>query len=337
MRSVQQGRLLLCLLVLGRNDAHLVGVHDGGIGRLCRLFVVEPLCRKSGEEHDVFGRGELELEIGRRLESLVFQITGADDGKRGCLNTSQRPHTASGSDGESLRSVDADDPIGFAAGFGREVEVVVLLARPEVLQPLADRLVGEAADPQSHERLAALQKRVDVAENQFALASCIGCDDDTVGHVEQFFDDGELFEHTRIGLILLALSDLAGQEDELRRQDRQVFRLETLDAVLLGHGELDEVSEGPCHDVAVPLDITLPAVLGAHDGGDLPRHRGLFCDDYLHDKFGFFSGCVALVLFSDGRSAYGRSKRGCRFRRSTVGRPPVHQAADVSRHGGTRR
>ena len=127
---VQQGRLLLYLLVLDCDDAHLVGVHDGGIGCLCRLLVVEPLCRKSGEKRGVFGCGEFELEIGRRLEGLVFQVTGADDGQRGRLNTSQRPHAAPCGDGESLRGVDADDPIGLAAGFGREVEVVVLLARP---------------------------------------------------------------------------------------------------------------------------------------------------------------------------------------------------------------
>ena len=71
--------------------------------------------------------------------------------------------------------------------------------------------------------------------------------------------------------------------------------LETLDAVLLGHGELDEVPEGPCYDVAVSLDITLFAVFGAYDSGDFARYRRLFCDDYLHDS----DFLVVLQTFSD--------------------------------------
>ena len=138
---VQQGRLFLYRLALDRNYTHVFGIHDSGIGRLRRMFVVEALCRESGEERSVFGRREFELIIGRRLEGLVFQIAGADDGQRRCLDTSQRPHAAAGGDGESLRGVDADDPIGLAAGFGREVEGIVLLTRPEVLQSLADGFV----------------------------------------------------------------------------------------------------------------------------------------------------------------------------------------------------
>ncbi len=99
---VQQGRLFLYLLALDADYTYLFGIYDGGIGRLRRMFVVEALCRKSGEERRVFGRREFELIIGRRLEGLVFQIAGADDGQRGGLDTSQRPHAAAGGDGEGL-------------------------------------------------------------------------------------------------------------------------------------------------------------------------------------------------------------------------------------------
>ena len=39
--------------------------------------------------------------------------------------------------------------------------------------------------------------------------------------------------------------------------------------------------------VAVSLDKTVFTVRGSHDGGDLTRHRGLFCDNYLHDDSDF--------------------------------------------------
>ena len=38
-----------------------------------------------------------------------------------------------GSHGKRLRGVDTDAPVGFAAGFGREVKVVVFVAGAEVL------------------------------------------------------------------------------------------------------------------------------------------------------------------------------------------------------------
>jgi hypothetical protein len=51
--------------------------------------------------------------------------------------------------------------------------------------------------------------------------------------------------------------------------------------------EPDQVAEGPGYGVAVSLDKTVFTVRGSHDGGDLTRHRGLFCDNYLHDDSDF--------------------------------------------------
>ena len=50
----------------------------------------------------------------------VLQVTGADDRQRGGLHPSERPDAPPGSHGKRLRGVDTDDPVGFAAGFGRD-------------------------------------------------------------------------------------------------------------------------------------------------------------------------------------------------------------------------
>lgn len=197
---------------------------------------------------------------------------------------------------DNILSGITDDPVGLAAGFGREVEVVVLLPGAELLQPLADGPVGQAADPQPHERRAALQVRVDVAEDQLPFAARVGRHDDAFGHAEQLPEDVELFHDARVGLVLLALADLPGQEDERRGQDGQVLPAETCDAVLLGHRQTDQVAEGPGDGVAVSLDKTVFAVRGSHDGGDLTRHRGFFLSQVnYYPKPLFLLVCISVI------------------------------------------
>lgn len=57
---------------------------------------------------------------------------------------------------------------------------------------------------------------------------------------------------------------------------------------MLRHGKADQMAESPCHGVTVSLDETVPTVRSPYDSGDFTRYRGLLCDDYLHDIFGYF-------------------------------------------------
>lgn len=120
----------------------------------------------------------------------------------------------SGGKGKCLRCVDADNPVGLAAGFGRKVKVVVIAPRTQMFQSFPDSHVGKAAYPKPHERLATLQIGIDIAENEFPFTPRIRSDDDAFGHAEEFLDDTELFRDARIGLVLLAVPDLPGQKDE---------------------------------------------------------------------------------------------------------------------------
>ena len=327
---VQQRRLLGDIAAFDLRNLHAVAAPDCGTGFVRRRFRIVFRRRENGEGRSVFGRVELEPEIGLRRERGVFQIAPAHQRQRGGLHPAQRPCTASGSDGECLGCVDAHDPVRLTAGTGREVEVVVLAAGPYVSQPFADGPLGEAADPQPVEGRLAVEIVIDKAENQLAFAPGVGSHDDSLGAGEQLLEDGELFDGSRIGLVLLAAFDAARFEDEGFGKDRKVLPLEPFDAVGFRHGRAYEVAEGPCDGVAAPFDIAVLTGGSAHDGGDLLRYRGLFCyDDFHGSVFRMFSVAIyfaappALAPFRGGRSACGRSRGGCRSRRNTGCRRPA--------------
>ena len=84
-----------------------------------------------------------------------------------------------------MGSIDADEPVGFAACLGTAVEVVIFSAVFQVVHALTDRLVGKAADPKTGEGLGTTEVMVDVAEDQLAFAPGIGGYDDALGLVKQ--------------------------------------------------------------------------------------------------------------------------------------------------------
>ena len=153
---------------------------------------------------------------------------------------------------------------------------------------------------------------IDKTENKLAFASGVGGHDDSLGAGEQLLEDGELFDGSRIGLVLLAAFDAARFEDKGFGKDRKVLSLEPFDAVGFRHGRAYEVPEGPCDGVAAPFDIPLSAGGSAHDGGDLLRYRGLFCYDDFH-SFGF-SDVVSGYLFCCAARSFSLSRRAISLR-----------------------
>ena len=279
---VEQGRLFGRLPTFGLDDLCFTHRLNGGTSFLRGSLCVELLHRKGGEGRSVFGCVELESEIGLRRERGVFQIALANERQRRGLHPAQRPNAAASGDGKCLRGVDPHHPVGFAAGPGREVEVIVVAAGTDAGQPLANGPFGEAADPQPVKRHPAAKVVIDVPEDQLALTSGIGRYDDPLSTGEQLFEHSELFQGPGIGFVLLAAFDAAGFEDECFRQDRQVLPAETFEAVSFWHGRAYEVAESPRDGVASPFDITVPAGGGSHDGGDLLRYRRLFCYNDFH-------------------------------------------------------
>ena len=58
--------------------------------------------------------------------------------------------------------------------------------------------------------------------------------------------------------------------------------MESLHAVGLRHGWLHEMSECPCHVIAVSVHIALLSFGSSHDVGDFLGYAWFLCDDCLH-------------------------------------------------------
>ena len=173
---------------------------------------------------------------------------------------------------------------------------------------------------------------VQVAENQLSLTPRIGRHDDAVAAVEQLGDYTDLFQYPAVGFVAFLGTDLTGNEQELIGNDWQVVPAEALDAVAVRQCWLHQMTESPCHIVAVAIHITVFGFCRAHQSGDLTSHARFFCNDCLHILlvllFGFSGGFTSLaapVEFPPCRSFpsappvsgavfYGRNKCGSRPR-----------------------
>ena len=291
---VEQRRFLHLLLAL-----HL-GDKQGGlrfyliIYMLRRGFLLPFLQRR--ELHRLFPcafHRQMHLPKGFGCEALVLPVAGAHHGQRGCLHTSEGVGAPACGDGHGLRGVDAYQPVGLTACLGGMVEAVVAAALFEVAQPLADGLVGEGADPEAYEGRAAVQVAVEVAEDEFALASGIGGHYNLFALAEEPAHDAYLRDDAGFGLVALLRLGVTGLQGEGVGQDGQVLTGEAVDAVPFGHGELHEVPVGPGDGIAVAGKITFFSLARAHDAGYLTCHGGLLCDNRLHTDllFSVFTYC----------------------------------------------
>ena len=235
----------------------------------------------------------MHLPEGFGRKAFVLPVAGAHHGQRGCLHTSEGVGAPACGDGHGLRGVDAYQPVGLTACLGGMVEAVVAAALFEVAQPLADGLVGEGADPEAYEGRAAVQVAVEVAEDEFALASGIGGHYNLFALAEEPAHDAYLRDDAGFGLVALLRLGVTGLQGEGVGQDGQVLTGEAVDAVPFGHGELHEVPVGPGDGIAVAGKITFFSLARAHDAGYLTCHGGLLCDNRLHTDllFSVFTYC----------------------------------------------
>lgn len=98
-------------------------------------------------------------------EPLVLPKAGAHHRKGRCLHTTDGVSAAPCGYREGLRTVDTDEPVGFAAGLGGKVVVIVFRPVFQISQPFTDSLVGERTDPKAVKRHGASDMVVQVAEN----------------------------------------------------------------------------------------------------------------------------------------------------------------------------
>ena len=120
---------------------------------------------------------------------------------------------------------------------------------------------------------------VEVAENQFALASGICGNDDLFGMLEEVLDDAKLLLHP---VILLTLGILTADEQENIGDDWQGLATESRHSVGFGHGKLYQVTEGPGDAVVVASIVADFPFHSADDTGYLSCDAWFLCDNGNH-------------------------------------------------------
>ena len=199
-----------------------------------------------------------------RYESLDLALALHDHRERRRLDASERDDAADPSAAADRRRpgrVHADEPVGLGTRTRRCLERGELVARPQPLEALLDRLLRHRGDPEPVDRLLRAGRLVDVGEDELALAACVAGVDDAidVGASEELADRGELLLRLRVARL-----ELEGLGD-----DGQVGHAPLLQplVVVLGLGELHEVADGPGDDVLLRLEVRLVLLEAARERG----------------------------------------------------------------------
>ena len=183
----------------------------------------------------------MELVYRFGLETLVLPKPLADHRQRGCLYPSHGIRAASGGYRQRLCAVDAHQPVGFAAGFGGEIEVVILAPVLQFFQSFADGGVGQRAYPQPLERQGTADVGIQIPEYQFAFTGAVGRHDDAVALVPELGYHLDLLHRRRVRLVALVRLHLTGNQLEPFGDDGQAVAPEALDAVPVGQGKLNQI------------------------------------------------------------------------------------------------
>ena len=112
------------------------------VGR-CELQYIATVC---------INHTEVYLPERFRLETLVFPIAFAHHAKGRSLHTTYGIGATSCGYRQGLCAVDADEPVCLTSCLGCMIEIVILLAVPEVPKSLTDGGVRKRTDPETVER-----------------------------------------------------------------------------------------------------------------------------------------------------------------------------------------
>ena len=212
-----------------------------------------------------------------RREASVFPVPLADHRQCGCLHAPHRVCAPSGGYGQCLCAVDAPQPVGFAACFCRQIQVVVLVSVLQFLHALADGGIRQRAYPQAAEGQRASRVGIQVAEDKLPFAGTVRCHDDALAFLPQFRYHLYLFHRRRVRLVALVRPCLSGYQHELLRYHRQAVPAEALEAVAVRQGGLYQMPQCPCHMVAVSGVISFFFSCRSGDACYLTCHARFFC------------------------------------------------------------
>ena len=172
-------------------------------------------------------------------------------------------------EGVGARQIHAHQPVCPATAARRIGQPVVVSPWPQGLETLTDGRRREGRDPQPAERLPALRRLVNIAEDQLSLAPGVGRAHYARNprRVEDSSYDFELI----LGVFVDNQRPMLGQDGEQVAPPVAPFRV---DFVRLGKGY--EMPNRPRHHVAVAVQISIAPAGCTQFVRDIARHRGLF-------------------------------------------------------------
>src|SRR4051794_2157257 len=278
---VQERRALLALGLVELGDLAAHAAHGGDDG--VRLVGALQARLGAGVEAALVAARALGLEGGvdqpvlLGLEGADLLLAARDDGQRRRLHAPERDgavERGAQPDGGRARGVHADDPVGLRARLRRVAQLAEVRLVAQLAEGVAHRLIGHRVQPQALDGLLRLHVLVDVGEDQFALAPGVAGVDDRLDVLA-----AQLVAHD-LHLLLGAL--VAHHELEGARHDRQIGHAPLLElvVVLVGLGELDEVTDGPGDDVLRALQ---PARGLVPHAGVLLERAGQYAGEVLAD------------------------------------------------------
>ena len=176
--------------------------------------------------------------------------------------------------GEITGGVDPHQPVRLCPAEGGLVQAVIVPAGAQILKALPDRPVLHAGDPKALHGFRTARQLVDGAEDQFPLPSGVA----GVDHLRNVRGAQQLPQYGKLLLLVRNNGKLKGV-----REDGQVLQPPFGEIGMIGRGvgKPRQVAETPGDDRAAPGQVALVPFGRPDDGGDAPRHAGLFRDDKL--------------------------------------------------------
>ena len=177
--------------------------------------------------------------------------------------------------GKGAAGVHADQPVRLRAAQRAAVQAVIMRGGHKRVKALADRGIGQGADPQPLYRLGTPGMLIYQAEDQFALPA-------GVRRAHQGFRLPVQHQLLHDGVLAAGFGDHLGAD--LIRQNRQILPAPFLEALidLIGFLQGDQMAQRPGDPVGLGLEPSLFAGTLEHTG-NVPRNAGLFRDNQFHE------------------------------------------------------
>ena len=229
-----------------------------------------------------------EHPVGFRFEVVNLFLAVHDECQCGCLHPSDAQHLLVLSVLQCVQScgVHAQNPVADGPRKACQIERLIVLLVFQLLETLADGLVGHRRYPQSFHRAFRLCLLHHPPLNQLTFLSGVAAVDDAVGLLHQLLNHGKLF----LDALILYQFDAEAGRNHRQCAQRPPFPLWR---IVVGFFQRAQVSERPRHLIAVAFHIAVVRAVRSQYAGDVFRHTRFLCNTYNH-------GAKVIIIIENG-------------------------------------